>query len=226
MFEVLAEAVALVNLPFTVLLGLVVLYWSLVALGALDTSFGSDVDAHVETEAHLEGHGAAHHESETDGHDGGWFSDVLHFINVGAVPLMVVLSVLSLSLWIGSMIANHYWTGGDPLLALAFILPNILVSAIVTRYVTLPLKPLFRLLRRDGEAHLSVVGQFCRIMTSQATGTFGQAEVTTKGAPLLIEVRTMDGLPLARGASAVVVREDNERGIYFVAEVPRPQLSS
>ena len=224
MREVFLEAVAFCNLPFTVLLGLVVVYWLLVALGALDTDFGADaeLDASVDADVDADGHHARHMHADAEA---GWFSNVLHFINVGDVPLMVVLSVMALCLWLGSMIANHYWTGGNTLLALAALVPNSVLSLVVTRYVTLPLKPLFRLLRRDEDEHVPVVGRQCRITTSEANGSFGQAEIATEGAPLLIDVRTLDGGSITRGTTAVVVRADNDRGIYFIAEMPRPQLS-
>ncbi|MDB6151213.1 MAG: hypothetical protein JWQ44_2661 [Chthoniobacter sp.] len=206
MLEVFSEAIWPVNLPFTVLLGLVMIYWLLVALGALD-----DHDA-----ADAEGDFAS---------DGGWLSGVFHFINLGEAPLMVVMSILSLCLWTGSMIANHYFTDHRAVLALAYLLPNLLLSIVVTRYLTLPLKPIFQLLGGSEAEPIPLVGQPCRITTSTANETFGQAEIETKGAPLLINVRTTDGAALPRGAAAVVFREDTERGIYFVVGVPDPKLS-
>ena len=210
MQQVFSEAITPVNLPFTVLLGIVMLYWLFVALGALDADSDVDFDADHD----LSGHG----------HDG-WFSGMHSFINLGDVPLMVVLSILALCLWTGSLIANHYFTDQRALLALAFLLPNLAVSLVVTRYLTLPLRPIFRMLRRDEEDSVPIVGEPCRITTSTANEQFGQAEIETKGAPLLIEVRTLDGAALPRGTTAVVVRENKERGVYFVVEVPRPQLS-
>lgn len=216
MSEVLSEAILAVNLPFTVLLGLVVIYWLLVALGALDSSFGADGDVEL--------HGDIHHHSDLHTDDPGWFDGVLRFINIGEVPVMVVLSVMSLCLWTCSLIANHYFTDFQVLLALAFLVPNLLVSALATRYLTLPLQPLFRMVRRaEGEAQ-SLVGRSCQITTSTANTAFGQAQVETNGAPLLIDVRTLDGVALPRGSNAVIFREDHERGVYYVAEVPNPQL--
>jgi hypothetical protein len=221
MHEIFWESVNYVNLPFTVLLAVVMFYWLLVALGALDTDFGSDADGDFGAHAHLDSHdGQAHGHS-----DAGWFSGAFHFINLGDVPLMVVLSVLALCLWTGSLIANYYFTDHQALLALAFLVPNLIVSLVVTRYLTLPLRPVFRMLRRDEDDHVPVIGQPCRITTSTANEKFGQAQIETNGAPLLIDVRTIDDTALPRGATAVVVREDKERGIYFVVEVPQPQLS-
>jgi hypothetical protein len=218
MLEIFTEAIRLVNLPFTVLLGVFVLYWLFVIVGALDSDFG-DADADLGGHDGHDGHHGHHAE------DGGFLTGMFHFINLGEAPLMVVLSILSLSMWICSLIANFYFTEHNALLALAYLVPNLLVSALVTRYVTLPLRPLFRLLRRAEDNHQPMVGRPCRITTSNASSSFGQAEVETNGAPLLIDVRTMDGISLPRGSNAVIFREDTERGIYYVIEASNPQLS-
>lgn len=207
MKDVLSEAISLVNLPFTVLLGLVICYWLLVALGAVS-------DHSAETDGHLDGHDA-----------GDWLAGPLHFINLGDVPVMVALSIYSLCLWTCSLITNHYFTDHKALLALAYLLPNLLVSGLVTRYLTLPLKPVFGWVRRAEGDEPPLIGRSCRITTSMADATFGQAEVTTSGAPLLIDVRTTDGVSLPRGTNVVIFREDLERGIYFVVPVSDPQLS-
>ena len=207
----------MVNLPFTVLLGLIVLYWLLVALGALDVHLFSD----FESEAHAEIHHDAHHEID---HDLGSLTKILHFVGVGDVPVMVIVSVLGLSMWLGSMLANYYLTDGSQLYALALLVPNFLISAVVTRFVTLPMRPLFRSLSKERGAGEEVLGRVCRIVTSQATATFGQAEITRSGAPVLINVRTLDDAVLVKGARAAVVRSDSEKGVYYIT--PMPSLES
>jgi hypothetical protein len=228
MREVFAEAISLVNLPFTVLLGLVMLYWLLVALGALDSHGGADAHADfhhdIHGDGHIDTHADGHLDSHAEGNGGGLMSGLLQFINLGEVPLMVLLSILSLCLWTCSLIANFYFTDHQAHLALAFLLPNLVVSAIVTRYLTLPLQPFFRMIRRAEGDFQPLVGRPCRITTSTANTTFGQAEVETNGAPLLIDVRTLDVISLPRGSNAVIFREDAERGVFFVVEVPNPQL--
>ena len=52
MTEFVGEALALVNLPLTGLLGFVVIYWGLVCLGALDSdAFDLDLDLDANAEA-------------------------------------------------------------------------------------------------------------------------------------------------------------------------------
>ena len=215
MREVFEQAFRMVNLPFTVLLGFIVLYWLLVALGALDIHLFSDVDSDADVD------GDVHHDLD---HDVGQFTKVLHFVGIGDVPVMVIVSVLGLSMWLGSMIANFYLTDGSQLYALALLVPNFLISVVVTRYVTLPMRPLFRSLSKDRGAGEEVLGNVCRITTSEATPTFGQAEITRSGAPVLINVRTLDDAVLVKGARAAVVRSDSEKGVYYIT--PMPSLES
>jgi hypothetical protein len=230
MSELFSEAFRLVNLPFTILLILVVLYWLLVAIGALggpaaDADLDVHADAHLDHEVdidtmhhHVEGHHSAH--GQPDG--GSWWGNTLKFVNLGDVPVMVVLSVLILSLWCFGIVANAYWTGGSNLLALAFLVLNFVVSAFVTRYVTLPLKPVFRLLNKQYDEPVKIIGGHCRIVTSEATPDFGQAEITTGGVPLLIHVRTLNDAILRKGDLAVVVREDADRRVFFITANPIP----
>jgi Inner membrane protein YqiJ, N-terminal len=228
MSELLYESFRLVNLPFTILLILVVVYWLLVAIGALsgpspdadldlDAHADVDLDAHHQVEGHHSGHG--HHDGSST------WGNVLKFVNLGDVPVMVVLSILILSLWSFGVVANRYFTGGSYLLAAVFLVANFGISAVVTRYVTLPLKPVFRLLNKQYDEPVKIIGQHCRVITTEATPDFGQAEITTNGAPILINVRTLNDAMLAKGDLAVVVREDTERRIFFITPNPLPNPS-
>ena len=52
MWEVLQAALAAVNLPYTVFLGLILLYWLTVIIGALDLDlFNIDLDADADVDA-------------------------------------------------------------------------------------------------------------------------------------------------------------------------------
>lgn len=211
MQELLSEALRPVNLPFTMLLGAVIIYWLLVAVGALGIDLAADGDADAD--------------AGTDGDSHGPFFAVLDFINLGEVPLTMVVSVYALCAWMLSMIANFYWVGDSWLRGLAALAAILVASALVTRYVTLPFRPLMRALNAQGEKHVPVVGRTCLVTTSEANPTFGQAQIETKGAPILINVRTMDGSALPRGATGLVVKEDPEKELYYIVEVSSDVLT-
>jgi hypothetical protein len=250
MIEVLLESVRLVNLPFTLLLGIVVIYWLLVTVGLLDFDFHADAggdfqadgggaDAHLpETDVHhsaelahstVEGttdHEAASHKAAHGSVGVGWFAHLLQFVNIGEVPVMIVLSVLALSLWISSMTVNHYLNNHSVLRALLFLGPILVISAVITRYATMPLKRIFALLNREQDEYKSLIGQSCIVTTSEITRDFGQAQIETRGAPLLINVRAAEEEPLRKGETALVVREDKQKNVYYVVKVTADKLEA
>jgi hypothetical protein len=256
MIEVLTEAIALPNLPFTVLLGGVVAYWILVGIGLLqfdhgggdlhhdfshDLSHDLSADGHLAVEHGADGHfdgdalsdgpggsdGAhAHGDGDGDGaeagareHSHGLFSHALHFVNAGQVPAMIVLSVWMLGLWFLSMLANHYFGHGSLGWALALVVPNLLISAVATRYLTWPLAKFFGALNREYEEHQKLIGRTCVVATSEVNENFGQARIDRRGSPLLINVRASDSTPLRKGETGLVVREDKTKNVYYVVKV-------
>jgi hypothetical protein len=229
--EVLTESVQLANLPFSALLGAMVVYWLMVAAGFLSFDGGAEVhadaggDAHVHagTDAHV-GSDAAGADAHADGHHLGFLAHVLQFVNIGEVPAMIVVSVLALWMWVFSMIANHYFSQDSVLRALAFVVPNVALSLVITRYLTWPLKKFFVALNREYEEHQPLVGRTCRVVTGEVTADFGQARIETKGAPLLIHVRAADGQLLRKGETGLVVREDKGKNIYYVVKATSDQL--
>ncbi len=212
MLEVYSEAIRPINLPFTILLGFVVLYWIFVAVGMMGMELGADADIDADVDGTAGDAG------------GGFFGNLLNFINVGEVPITIVLSFLTLCIWTLSMAVNYYWTGSSPLLGVAALVPIFLVSLVLTRYLTYPFRPLMRALTREREEHLPLVGRTCTITTSEATVRFGQAQIETKGAPILINVRTSENEPLPRGTTALIVRKDDTKDVFYVIPVTSDRL--
>lgn len=220
MLEVLREAVAPVNLPFTLLLGLMVGYWLLVSIGLLDMDADGTPD--LATDVHLPHGGGASHAVDLDAAGEGLqgtIKSALQFLNVGNVPAMIVLSIMSLSFWTWSMVGNHYFNEGSAMRALVLFVPNLVLTVLLTKVATTPLKKLFQTLNREYEEHKPVVGRTCVITTNEVTDKFGQAQIDTSGAPLLINVRTYGETVLAKGESALIIKEDRETNIYTVAKL-------
>jgi hypothetical protein len=236
MLEVLREAISGPTLPFTILLGLILLYWSLIGLGMFHLGGDGADSGHADLSGHghlhdggAHGHGdhGADGAEHSDGHDGGFFKPLLAFFNVGEVPITLVVSVLAVLLWVSSMFLNHYLNPAhDDTRALILLAPNLLITCIGTSLATRPFKKLFRTLNRDFDQQTPVLGQRCVISTSEATERFGQAVVERPGAPLLINVRTFGGLVLQKGEEALIIKEDAETQIYTVAKLApqNPQL--
>ncbi len=214
--ELLQASFALINFPFTLLVIIVVLYWTSVILGALDISvldFSMDADG-------LEGSdvGDVGELGEGSGGDaGGALRAVLQYLFIGEVPLTIILSLLFVSLWAFSVLFNYYVNPHHSyLLAAALLIPNVLVSAHIARFAAAPLRKLFRAIDRDAQTSVNLVGRRCRVLTSRVTPDFGQAELETDGAPICLSVRTHEGETLPQGAEAVILEAVPEKSLYII----------
>ena len=76
------------------------------------------------------------------------------------------------------------------------------------------------MLNKDYNAPGDVIGRIGNVITTQVTkDKMGQVEVSTKGAPIILNVLSQDDHKFARGDEAVVVSKDSERGTYLIAPV-------
>jgi hypothetical protein len=266
MQEVLTESVRLVNLPFTVLLIGLLIYWLLVMLGLLHFDTGADADVQAGGDAGLDGGGGADagaavdgpadlgahtdlaadgsvssdaggdlagdahaaegadHGDAAEGHGAGFLASVFRFVNLGDVPAMIVVSLQALCMWVFAMIANHYWNDDSLVRGLVSVVPNVLLSAVFTRYLTWPMARFFRALNREYDEHRPLVGRTCVVLTSEVNDQFGQAQIATRGAPVVINARTTEPVPLRKGDTGLVVREDKARHVFFIRRVTPDQL--
>lgn len=237
MGEFLSALFAPVNLLYTGLFILMLLYWASVIIGALDmdsldvhahmdTDMDADMDAdvHAHMDADVDGDVDADVHAETDaqghlGHSGGVVYGMLRFFNVGEIPLMIMLSFTILFMWAGAVLVHHYLGIHSLLVALALFVPYFISALLVAKVVTTPLKALFKSLKKQTEQHEELLGRDCVVTTSEVNGEFGQAEVKTRGSPLLLNVRTEHGQVLVRGDEAIITHHLPSKGIYIVQKV-------
>ncbi len=196
------------NLFSSLLLLFVVLYWVIVLCGVLDVD---TLNLDMET-----GDADGLDAGSADGHEG-----LLEYLNLRKVPLSIVVSVFSISLWLLGVLANHYLHNtSSGLLGLIVFVPNMLVSAHVAKFVTMPLVPLFRSMHKGIAEIRDMAGTRVRITSSKADDTFGQAVVISPddGPSIVLSVRT-EGEVLPKGTEAVVVCEDVDKRVYVVSKL-------
>ena len=125
MLELWNAALAAVNLPYTILLGFVCLYWLSVITGVLDISTGDvDVDLDIDVDADMD--------VEADA-EIGWMGGALHFFNFGKVPFMLIMTVVIVSAWSMAVISNHYWGDYKWHFGLAMAGPILFVSLFIAK---------------------------------------------------------------------------------------------
>ncbi len=198
MTDFLIAAVSPFNLPFTLLMVLLVFYWLAVILGAADAEWVPDFDLDVE-----------------DG--GGFFSAVLNTLNIGEVPFMAVISIMVLSAWCFSMLTNYYLNPhGSVLWGTLLLLLNLVISfGITVGLVRLVIRFMGPISARNTEDQ-QILYRVGTVVTSEVTPAFGRISIETRGAPIVVQARTPEGVILIKGEKALVYDEDRETGIYLV----------
>ena len=206
MIELLQESIRTVNLPYTIFFGLAVLYWLLYIAGI----FGADLlDFAVDADAAGDAGG------DVAG-SGGGLSALFHFLHAADVPMSIILTVLSFTMWAISILVNYYTNNTSVLLALVLALPIIGAGLVSTKIAIKPFVPLLKAAFEEKSDAIEVIGQLCVVTSLEVSPRHGQAEVPLKGAPLTLNVKTREGQALHKGDEAVVIGRE-EDGTYLVA---------
>ncbi len=231
MSELLSASLTFPTVVFTVGLGIALVYWLFVLLGALDIDLfhggdvggdGIDVGGHVDVGGHdVGGHDVGGHDAGGDGGDGGDHDagdggggGIWHALGLGVIPLTISISVIMLVGWCGSLLVMYYFGDLGRWLA-AVVLPGMIIVAIP--FTALLLRPLRRTFTfKEGKSNRDYVGHLCTITTGTVDNGFGQATLEDGGNVLEIPVRCDRSGALVRGHRALIIDFDEAREAYVV----------
>lgn len=221
MIDLITASLAFPTVVFTLLLGVVALYWVFVILGALDLHMldwlhGATHSADAASGSGVEAlHAHGHHFFDGD------FASVLDALGLRGVPLTIWLSAFVLFSWALTLLGMS--VAGAPLAAVvggfgAGALVTIVamtLGALATGVAVRPLRAFTQTL--PALAHRSLVGKVCTVTTMRVDGGFGQAEVDDGGAGLIVQVRSAEQNELTRGSQALIFEYDSDQGVFHVA---------
>jgi hypothetical protein len=211
MTDIFREAIWPLNLPFTILLGMALLYWLIVILGAVDFDWMPDLDADtVDLDADIDA------DLDADA-SGGLLTSLSQLLGIGDVPSMVVFSIIILSLWCFSMMFNHFLNpAGSYLIGAGLIVLNIIISVFFTALVTRLIVKLIGPLTSQDTERQKILYQAGTVITSEVNPGFGQVEIQGRGAPITINARAVENKIFLKGDRVLILDEDKEKGIFFV----------
>ena len=200
MKEIWEQALLPYNLPLTILLGLVFLFWifSLIGLG--------DADAEVKVDGSIDADGDADVDAD------GVFGFLMRLVNAQDVPVMLVLSLLTLFMWAVAISSNYYFNPGQSSgLAFVFLFGNFILSVFMEKLATQPLRPFFHSIKNDKEHQEPLIGSSGVVKSRVLDRDFGQCEVVRpKGAPALLNCRLAEEeKPLVRGDQILIIGFDD-----------------
>ena len=142
----------------------------------------------------------------------------LRKLNLGLVPVMIWLMAFGWIYWMITLAAWHFWDAGSFLDTTGHTAQlaarNALVSVVLTKFATEPLKRLFESKQAPGGADL--IGQPCQVWSDRADASFGQGRFQREGSPVLMRIRTT-GENMKKRETGVIVSYDETRNVYVIA---------
>lgn len=215
--ELIEASLRFPTVVFTIGLGIALVYWVFVLLGALDIDLlgGGDVSGAAKGIGDVVGGAKAGGEAVKVGGDGHGSDGVWSALGLGVVPITITVSLILLVGWIGSLLLVEYATPSLGNWVPKVTLPLVLIAAVlVTSLLVRPLAPVFAI--REGKSNRDYVGHTCTITTGHVDDGFGQATVEDGGTVLVIPVRCDRTGKLARGDRALIIDFDDARQAYVV----------
>lgn len=205
----LAAALAYPTAVFTVLLGVVVIYWVLAVLGMVDfESGGPDMELHA----------------GGDGADLGTLAGYVVAFSLQGVPFSIVVSLIVLVSWTLSCLLGMWvlpWVPTAPLQAVAgtvALVASLSVAIPITAALIKPMRGLFA--HQPAIVNASLVRQTCKVVTQSVDDKVGRAEVAQRGASINIRVWADTPNSLSRGSVARIVEYDQASARYRIEAEP------
>lgn len=194
----------------TVLTGISLLYWLLMFFSGdgLDTDtdfhFGdvADVDAAAETEA-----------------DVSFGSKILEFINVGKVPVMVLVTLFKFIGWILTLTSSIIFGLADwGLRSVIVLIPVGILSFVLLHFISKPLAKMYKNLGYNGEEAIDFLGRTGVLKSTIENEKMGILEVVIQKDVFRLNVVSQSGKKLEYG-SEVLVTKPLKNNVYEVQEI-------
>jgi hypothetical protein len=217
------------TIPGTIVLGVCLVYWLLLIVGAVDLDLG---DAHIGMDGHAGfDHGGGFHHGGLDhaghghggldhgghGHGGAsWGLVALRFLNIDDVPLMIWLTAFSVGYVGSSVLFDGMATGLSAAAFAVGVARSGAIALVVAKLLTQPLRGKFD--TPEPNVAGSLIGRTCVVTTSEVTDRFGQAKVEAEGAPLLLHVRGPAGA-FRKSDVARIAGYDADRRVFLIEPV-------
>lgn len=196
------------NTILSILLILSVLYWIMTMVtgfGEYDIDFDTDIDADFDT---------------PDGmvevpNDPSSFIQFLKFLNLDIIPITFFITLVLLFTWlinvnISYFIPLPYW------MYFITIVPAFVASLFLTKYLSMPLKPIFREINHKGEIAYDYLGRVGVLKATIENDKLGMIELVINNDPIKLLVKSNDGSLLQVGEKVQIVNENPDKKFYFV----------
>lgn len=192
------ELIRIVNLPYTTVFGLMLMYWFSVVLGIFDIDlFDFDVD------------------------EIGFGDELLGALNLGKVPFSLWLTIFSGQMTVYSLLFNKlidavFGTVADHIRFLVCFVVFVPIAAFITKISTTPMEKLFEI---ETVSRKDFVGKECRVTSPEVNEHSGVGEILVTGIPSILYIRAKAEEGLKKNDRAVIYEYNEAKDLFYVTRV-------
>lgn len=210
----------------TVLTGISLLYWIIMSFAGdgLHLFDGDvDMDGHLDSTADVtdvDNSHDLHHHSDTDTHiEPSFFAKAMDFINVGKVPIMIIVTLFKFIGWIITIISSIFLnTATWGLKSILILIPIFFITFIFMHFFTKPLVKLFKNIGYHGEKPIDFLGRMGKMKATIEGKKLGSAEFLIERDPIRLYVESLNGEKIEYGDEVIIVDESKDKKIYYVTK--------
>jgi len=194
------------NAIMTGLLGLSVIYWLLTFISG---DFLGDLDVGLDVDSDLDADGEVA--------DPSVFSKLLAFINIGKVPIMLVISTFKFIAWLLTIASSMFWNIASwGMKSVLILIPIFIITFLLTRFATKPFVKIYKAMGYSGEDKHDLIGRIAVMRSSIQNDTIGNAELVILNDVIKVMVKSKTGEPIEYDAEVMLVDESADKKFYWV----------
>ncbi|WP_062056644.1 hypothetical protein [Aquimarina longa] len=234
MRELYDIATSIVNLPLTILFGLLILYWILTTLTGLDLDFfdadidiDTDIDTDIDVDTDFDARGNLDIQdiSNTEVNKAdvirrrgklNFFQIFLIYFNFVGLPFMFTFSFFVLFWWAitmaGTSITNSYTTD----LGFIFFFGGIIPALLLTKICTTPFKKFFLNFNNKGESPLEFLGREGILKSPLSGEKITTLEIKIQSDPIKVMVTAKNGIEIPANTPVEIINQVKNKQLYIV----------
>ncbi len=222
------------NAIMTVLMIISFVYWIVSFLGggidSTDIDINPEIDLDVDIDAEVDTEFDLHNnqidtlsDSEIDTHlhtEPSLFVKVLHYMNVGKVPFMIVLTLLKFFTWAGTLIATTIPSVANlGMKSVVILIPLSFIAIFFTHYATTPIARFLYNTGYHGEESIDFIGKEGKMLSSISDYKKGNVEILIENDPVKLLVTSNDGEQLSFGEKVLIINKSTDKNVYIVKKI-------
>ena len=204
----------------TILMGFSLVYWLFQLLAGDGIDLGSDSEIHFGDINDIDANSDTDFDKNIDTSvEPSFFSKVLDFINVGKVPLMVIVTMFKFISWVITIVSTTvFGLAKFGLWSILILVPIFIVVYFLLHWLTKPLVKMFSELGYHGEDETDFIGRIGKMKSTIEGDKIGSAEFLINRDIITLNIKSHSGEKLTFGDSIIITDETPSKHYYYATK--------